>query len=183
MEPNERSLKLVCRHYESPCGRLVLGSLGDKLCMCDWDIDDRLTKTIERLCKEFWAEATFGESETTESAARQLDEYFAGRRKRFSMPLIFKGSPLQHTVWEKLQSVNYGETVSYSDIAERTGRPSAVRAVASAIGRNPMSIFIPCHRITGKSGSIGGYAGGVEAKRRLLALESLSPEISRNFAP
>lgn len=101
----------------------------------------------------------------------QLDEYFSGKRRIFDLPLIFDGTPFQVAVWKALCSIQYGETVSYSDVAKAIGYPEAVRAVASAIGANRMSILVPCHRVIAKNGGIGGYAGGLEAKKGLLRLE------------
>lgn len=101
----------------------------------------------------------------------QLDEYFSGKRRIFDLPLIFDGTPFQVAVWKALCSIPYGETVSYSDVAIAVGNPGAVRAVASAIGANRMSILVPCHRVIAKNGGIGGYAGGLEAKKGLLRLE------------
>src|SRR4051794_17628592 len=98
----------------------------------------------------------------------QLDEYFAGERIEFDLPLRMEGSPFQREVWSALQGIPYGETVSYGELARRIGRPEASRAVGLANGRNPISIVVPCHRVIGASGSLTGYGGGVERKRFLL---------------
>lgn len=104
---------------------------------------------------------------------RQLDEYFAGRRREFDIPLrIMVGTEFQRKVWEELMAVPYGCTVSYGELAARCGRPAAVRAVGTAVGRNPLQIIIPCHRVVGARGRVGGYRGPIEAKLALLALES-----------
>lgn len=102
----------------------------------------------------------------------ELDEYFALTRREFSIPLAPVGTPFQMSVWHTLQKIPYGETVSYAAEAQMLGRPSAVRAVASANGRNPISILIPCHRVIASGGGIGGYSGGVWRKEFLLALEA-----------
>ncbi len=104
-------------------------------------------------------------------AARQLDEYFAGRRTVFDLPLDMAGTPFQRTVWQALTKIPFGRTGSYTEHAQRIGNPDAVRAVGTAIGRNPVSIIVPCHRVIGRSGMLTGYAGGLERKRYLLALE------------
>jgi methylated-DNA-[protein]-cysteine S-methyltransferase len=104
-------------------------------------------------------------------AALQLDEYFAGRRRRFDLPLAMRGTEFQIAVWRALQTIPYGETWSYAELARRIGRPSAVRAVGAANGANPLPIVVPCHRVIGSSGSLVGFGGGLETKRRLLALE------------
>jgi methylated-DNA-[protein]-cysteine S-methyltransferase len=106
-----------------------------------------------------------------EEAARQLAEYFDGRRRAFDLPLALEGTPFQRRVWEALLGVGYGETVSYGCIADRIGQPTAVRAVGHANGRNPVSIIVPCHRVVGGNGSLTGYGGGLENKARLLDLE------------
>jgi methylated-DNA-[protein]-cysteine S-methyltransferase len=101
----------------------------------------------------------------------QLEEYFAGRRRAFDVPLAPVGTAFQQRVWEELQRVGYGGTISYAELAARIGRPTAIRAAGAANGRNPISILIPCHRVIGSSGSLTGYSGGLEAKRHLLELE------------
>jgi methylated-DNA-[protein]-cysteine S-methyltransferase len=106
------------------------------------------------------------------AAKAQLDEYFAGRRTGFDLALEAIGTPFQRRVWGALGQVGYGETLSYGELARRLGRPRAARAVGAANGSNPISIVIPCHRLIGAGGAMTGYAGGVEAKRSLLDLES-----------
>lgn len=106
-------------------------------------------------------------------AAAQLREYFAGRRRAFDVPLHLSGTPFQLAVWEKLREIPYGVTVSYLDIARAIGRPKAVRAVGAANGQNPIPIFIPCHRVIGKDGSLTGYGGGLEVKAMLLRIEGV----------
>jgi len=105
------------------------------------------------------------------SLEKELGEYFAGKRRTFDLPLAPQGTPFQKKVWETLRTIPYGETISYAQEAERFGNPRAVRAVASANGRNPISILIPCHRVIATGGGLGGYSGGVEKKAFLLALE------------
>ena len=104
-------------------------------------------------------------------AERQLKEYFAGRRRTFSLTLDFAGTAFQKEVWNALLTIPFGETRSYGEIARQIGRPSAARAVGAANGRNPVSIVAPCHRVVGATGTLTGFAGGLEVKARLLALE------------
>lgn len=106
--------------------------------------------------------------------ARQLDEYFAGRRAAFDLPLDFNGTDFQKSVWTQLIAIPFGETRSYGAIAHAIGRPSASRAVGAANGRNPISIVAPCHRVIGSGGSLTGFAGGLEAKRFLLRHEGVA---------
>lgn len=102
---------------------------------------------------------------------RQLQEYFAGRRREFALPLDFRGTEFQRRVWSALLTIPYGETRSYAQIAQQIGCPAAVRAVGAANGRNPLSIIAPCHRVVGSNGKLTGFAGGLEAKAKLLTLE------------
>lgn len=110
-------------------------------------------------------------SDLLREACRQLDEYFRGERQQFDLPLGYKGTPFQESVWRELQNIPYGETRSYEDIAVRIGRPRAVRAVGQANNRNPILLMIPCHRVIHKSGDISGFACGIETKKYLLGLE------------
>jgi len=104
-------------------------------------------------------------------ARLQLQAYASGRLREFDLPLALHGTPFQRNVWRALCDVGFGRTISYSELARRVGAPSAVRAVASAVGRNPVSVIVPCHRIIGADGSLTGYAGGLVRKQALLAHE------------
>jgi methylated-DNA-[protein]-cysteine S-methyltransferase len=109
--------------------------------------------------------------EVLRAAALELDEYFSGSRQRFTVPLAAKGTPFQVAVWNALDDIPYGQTVSYKELAASVGRPGAFRAVGQANGANPLPIFHPCHRVVAAGGHLGGYGGGLEVKRQLLALE------------
>lgn len=162
------------RRYESPCGALTLGSLGDKLCLCDWLVEKHHDHIVRRLKRVLNAELHVGTSEVLEKAAARLDEFFAGKRAAvFDVALLPVGTEFQTSVWSELQKIPSGQTVSYADVARRIGKPRAVRAVANAVGANAISIFLPCHRVVGSDRSLTGYGGGVEAKRRLLELEGV----------
>jgi len=102
---------------------------------------------------------------------RQLAEYFAGERQEFNVPLKMAGTPFQRHVWRELARIPYGTTITYAELAQRIGRPTASRAVGHANGRNPISILVPCHRVIGATGELTGYAGGIRAKKWLLELE------------
>lgn len=106
------------------------------------------------------------------TARQQLEEYFAGDRKEFDLPLNLSGTEFQVKVLEELQRIPYGETTSYGDIAKRIGRPRAMRAVGAANGRNPIPIIVPCHRVIGSSGDLTGFGGGLDTKAALLRLEA-----------
>ena len=144
--------------YDSPFGNIVIESDG---------------KAITGLMKESNARPA-GEKEAstlTDIAAMQLREYFAGKRKKFDVPLNPHGTDFQRSVWKALQAVPYGKTRSYKQIAQAIGNPKACRAVGMANNKNPIWILIPCHRIIGTDGSLTGYGGGIEMKKRLLKLE------------
>ncbi len=102
---------------------------------------------------------------------RELAEYFAGQRARFTLPLAPRGTPFQRRVWQEIAAIPFGATRTYSELAARCASPAAVRAAGAATGRNPFAIVVPCHRVVGRDGSLTGYAGGLERKARLLALE------------
>ncbi len=104
-------------------------------------------------------------------AVDQLEAYFAGDRTEFDLDLALAGTRFQQRVWKELQAIGYGETISYGQLAQRIGQPTAYRAVGLANGRNPVSIIVPCHRVVGSDGSLTGYGGGMERKQFLLALE------------
>jgi methylated-DNA-[protein]-cysteine S-methyltransferase len=120
-------------------------------------------------------------------AARQLDEYFAGERTAFELRLDLRGTPFQRRVWAALLEIPYGTTVTYTELAEAVGRPDIVRAVAAAVGRTPVPIVVPCHRVVGANGALTGYGGGLHRKQALLDLEGrgargLPPEPAWAFA-
>jgi len=117
---------------------------------------------------------SFEKSETAliKKAAKQFEEYFDKKRKVFDLPLILHGTEFQKKIWKALQSIPYGETRSYGEVAAITGNPKASRAVGLANNRNPVAIIVPCHRVIGHNGSLTGYAGGLDLKQQLLDLEN-----------
>lgn len=162
--------------YQSPAGEMWIGASGNRICLCDWARSRRRESNDRRIQKAL--QATYEEADTAlaREAIRQLDEYFAGTRRRFDLPLLLTGTPFQNRVWQTLQAIPYGETRSYAELAQAIGNPKAIRAVASANGSNPISILIPCHRVIGSDHKLVGYAGGLEAKRFLLELERQNRE-------
>jgi methylated-DNA-[protein]-cysteine S-methyltransferase len=109
---------------------------------------------------------------------RQLDAYFAGESQEFDLPFFATGTPFQLMVWEELLRIPYGQTISYREMAELIGKPKAARAVGNALGANPISILIPCHRVISSDGTLGGFGGGLPVKTYLLALEKRNRENS-----
>ena len=151
---------------------MILGSYGDKLCLCNWVEEKhpgRVDKRLRTLLKAGYEEAS---SPVVEEAVRQLDEYFRKERTVFDVPLLFAGSDFQKRVWRLLLDIPYGQTISYGEMARQLGCPTSVRAVANANGANAISLFAPCHRVIGSNGSLTGFGGGIEAKKYLLALEA-----------
>lgn len=157
--------------YQSPCGEMTLAATGDSLYLCDWNDSKRADRNRQRLLRLPGTILKEGASPVLCDAKKQLDEYFNGTRRRFDIKLAPAGTDFQKRVWEALIEIAYGQTCTYADVARRLGNAKGVRAVAQAIGANGISIMIPCHRVVGANRSITGYAGGLEAKRFLLALE------------
>ena len=148
----------------SPVGALKLVANGSRLAAILWENDKPNRVRLGPM-----SEAP--DNPLLMKTARQLEEYFAGTRNAFDLELDFAGTEFQKKVWAALLTIPFGETRTYSQIAEQIGHPSAVRAVGAANGRNPISIIAPCHRVIGASGKLTGFAGGLEAKERLLTLE------------
>lgn len=111
-------------------------------------------------------------------AKLQLEEYFAGDRREFDLPLAARGTEFQHRVWAELRRIPFGETISYGELATRIGKPTASRAVGAANGRNPLPVVVPCHRVIGSDGRLTGFGGGLPTKQALLDLERRAPVLS-----
>jgi methylated-DNA-[protein]-cysteine S-methyltransferase len=156
--------RCVYKRTNSPVGRLTLVATGDGLAAILWE-NDRPRRVRLNLEAEENGHPVLIEAE------RQLGEYFAGRRTAFDVRLDISGTAFQRKVWSALLTIPFGETRSYRQIAEQIGNPAAVRAVGAATGRNPVSIVAPCHRVVGSTGSLTGFAGGLDVKARLLAFE------------
>jgi methylated-DNA-[protein]-cysteine S-methyltransferase len=145
--------------YESPYGRLVLAG------------DDTFLTHLLLPNGGMGLTATPKPGAAVRRAARQLDEYFAGKRRTFDLSLSPRGTEFQVSVWNALAEIPYGETISYAELAQWVGRPGAFRAVGQANGANPLAIVLPCHRVIAAGGTLGGYGGGLDLKRSLLTLE------------
>jgi methylated-DNA-[protein]-cysteine S-methyltransferase len=158
----------VIRVMASPVGALTLAATGRGLAAVLWQNDDPRRVPLALA-------GTDPEHPVLREAARQLDDYFAGRRRAFDLPLDVHGTAFQKRVWAELLRIPYGETRSYGAIARALGDPNLMRAVGAANGRNPLSIVAPCHRVVGAAGQLTGFAGGLAAKRFLLALEGAHP--------
>jgi methylated-DNA-[protein]-cysteine S-methyltransferase len=160
-------MSLAYKYVASPVGKLKLVASETGLIAILWENDNprrvRLTDLVEDNNQGILVETE-----------RQLNEYFAGKRDKFSIPLDMRGTAFQKDVWCALRAIPFGKTRSYGEIAKQVGRPTSSRAVGAANGRNPLSIVVPCHRVVGSSGKLTGFAGGLEAKAHLLNLETSS---------
>ena len=143
--------------YETPVGKLCIGEENDAITRVTWS----------KIPQEYILE----ETKLILRCKKQLDEFFAGKRKTFDLPLAPKGPEFQQKGWKALQEIPYGETKTYGEIAAAIGNPKAARAVGMANNKNPIGIIIPCHRVVGANGKLVGYAGGMEKKEFLLELE------------
>lgn len=157
-------MQLVYMYMDSPVGALKLVAHDQALVAVMWDNEDhkrvRLAELIENIQHPMLLKVK-----------QQLEQYFAGQRQQFNLPLDFQGTDFQQQVWRALLTIPYGETRSYKDIALQIGNEKAVRAVGVANGRNPISIIAPCHRVIGSGGALVGFAGGLDKKQILLSLE------------
>ena len=154
----------VQTHFDSPLGRLILAASGHNLCGVWFDGQPHLPDMRR------WPSAP--EHPVLQQAKAQLTDYFAGRRSRFDLPLdLSSGTDFQQQVWRALLNIPTGTTCSYGALSQAIGKPSAVRAVGGAIGRNPLGIVVPCHRVIGANGALTGYTGGLPHKVALLQLE------------
>lgn len=157
---------------KTPIGNMFCAATSKGICLLSFFDQKNLQKQIEKIQKFFNAEAIPAHNKYFDCLQKELDEYFEGKRADFTVPLQLVGTAFQQDVWKILQSIPYGETISYKQEAQLLKNPNASRAVGSANGKNMISIVIPCHRIIQTSGKLGGYAGGIEKKQALLDLEN-----------
>ena len=171
----EQERIILTTTYSPPCGILLLGATARKLCLCDWQASSKQQSHIGILQRHLSAEIEDGKNEVLTQAVRQLEDYFAGRRQIFDIPMLVQGTPFQRLVWQALLQIPFGQTRSYAELATSIGHPTATRAVANACGANRMALFIPCHRVCRSQGALGGYAGGlVEVKEWLSKWEKIA---------
>jgi len=142
----------------------------------NFDLDSEKKNTTSATDKDIRPENL----EVIQKTIEQLEDYFSGNRKTFDVPISMVGTDFQQSVWKELMEIPFGETRSYLELSQQLGNPDAIRAVASANGANAISIIIPCHRIIGSNGSLVGYAGGLDAKKRLLRLEGVKNNRNRD---
>lgn len=162
--------------FNSPVGRLVVGVSKRGLVSLEFD---RRQVGRKKSPAYRWVES----KGKTSAYVREIQEYFAGRRREFSLPLDLRGTEFQKRCWRALLKIPYGETRSYAEIARKVGSPRAFRAVGMANHSNPVAIVVPCHRVIASDGTLGGYGGGLGTKRKLLRLEGALKEGRRSPAP
>ena len=148
--------------FDTPCGQLLLGAESGRLCFCSW-LRESVPTAIENDV----------DGQLLNETCRQLQEYFAHERKEFQLPLSLHGTMFQQIAWRAMLTIPYGQTISYAEEARRAGRPTALRAIGNANGRNPLAIIVPCHRVIASNGTIGGYSSGLDRKRFLMRLEGI----------
>ena len=156
--------------YASPRGQMLLVADGEGLCGVYFDGQ----KYLPQVAPDWRRDARHA---TLRQAQRELAEYLGGERRRFETALAPQGTAFQLSVWKEISGVGFGQTITYAQLARRAGCAGSARAAGAATGRNPIGIIVPCHRIVGSNGSLTGYAGGLDRKRTLLALEAGIPEL------
>lgn len=155
----------------TPLGPMLVAATDDAVCLLEFTDRRGLPGQVKRIAERLEVVFAPGATDVTAAVGRQVEEYFAGERSGFDLPIRPAGTDFQRDVWRALSEIPFGETRSYSEIAAAVGRPSAVRAVGAASGANALAIVVPCHRVVGADGALSGYGGGVWRKRRLLDLE------------
>ena len=167
-----RLLVLISDLVETPLGTMTAIVNDRGLLLCEFGDRRALPGQLLRVKKLFGAEPTVGRHEYIDQTRRELSEYFAGKRRKFTIPLVIEGTAFQELVWRALLKVPFGKTTVYSELGTRIGRDGAARAVGRANGDNRIAIIVPCHRVLGADGSLTGYGGGEDRKRWLLDHEA-----------
>ena len=167
----ENGTAVTVRTIQTPIGPMLAGATGDAIVLCDFADRAMIGAQVASVRRRI-GPIVEGDAPLLQRLAGQLDEYFAGTRRAFDLLLDLPGSSFQGRVWDELRRIPYGGTISYRELAERVGAGAAYRAVGRANGSNRVAIIVPCHRVIAADGSLGGYGGGLAAKRRLLDLEA-----------
>jgi len=166
--------RVIYRHVDSPVGPLLLAGGDSGLRLIEFHTPRHPMPRGDNWCE--------GDHAVLQRTGQQLGEYFAGKRHHFDLPLAPLGTEFQCQVWWELANIPFGQTISYAELAQRLGRPTATRAVGAANGRNPIPIVLPCHRVIGADGSLTGFGGGLPTKQFLLQLEGALPRENDLFA-
>src|SRR5262245_4674829 len=161
---------VIMSEIESPVGVLVAGVTDEGACLLEFRDREILETQVAKVRARVGPTGS-GSHPLLDQIQSELAEYFDGRRREFTVPLVFPGTPFQTKVWNALREIPFGQTISYEELAHRVGAPDGQRAAGHANGQNPLAIIIPCHRVINKNGKLGGYGGGLWRKRLLLGLE------------
>ncbi len=164
-------MKIYTRFLKTSVGELLVGCYNDQVCLCDWRYRKKREQIDTRIKSLLAAEYSFEPHPLFSVLENQLNGYLVCKRKAFDLPLLMVGTDFQQKVWNALLEIPYGETSTYLGLSERMGDTKAIRAVAAANGANAISIIVPCHRVIGSKRELIGYAGGLQAKKKLLDLE------------
>jgi AraC family transcriptional regulator of adaptative response/methylated-DNA-[protein]-cysteine methyltransferase len=164
------SRAVIMDEIDSPVGVLVAGVTDDGSCLLEFRDREILEMQVAKVRARVGPTGS-GSHPFLDQLRAELNEYFDGRRREFTVPLVYPGTPFQLKVWNALRAIPFGETISYEELASRVGSPAGQRAAGHANGQNPIAIVIPCHRVINKDGKPGGYGGGLWRKRMLLGLE------------
>jgi AraC family transcriptional regulator, regulatory protein of adaptative response / methylated-DNA-[protein]-cysteine methyltransferase len=169
--PSASSDCIYTARVESPLGPLMVAASAQGICLLEFDDMQRVDNELSQLNRLLGLPIVAGENQHLMNLRNELEQYFDGQLKQFSLPLVYPGSDFQQRVWTELLKVPYAETRSYEELAIAVGSPLGVRAVGTANGANRIAILIPCHRVLNKNGRLGGYGGGLWRKNALLQLE------------
>ena len=170
--PKDKTMNFAYKIIDSPVGKLKLVASDKGLAGVLWERENTRPVPLSEAVED-------KQHPVLVETEQQLGEYFAGKRKTFSIALDLRGTQFQKDVWEALLAIPFGETRSYGQLAKQLGNPRATRAVGAANGRNPVSIIVPCHRVIGSSGKLTGFGGGLETKAHLLSLEDVRDKLFR----
>ena len=166
----EQGSTVTLRTIDTPIGKMLAGATEEAIVLCDFADRPMIGAQLAAVRRRI-GPTREGSAPLLERLESQLEEFFAGSRQDFDLPIDIPGSAFQERVWAELRNIPYGETISYRQLAERVGAGSAYRAVGRANGSNRLAVVVPCHRVIAAGGGLGGYGGGLAAKRRLLELE------------
>lgn len=172
------AVRVLTAEIETPIGPMLAAATDEQLVLFEFPHRRMIDTQLDRVRRLMDCELAPGESPVFPMLRSQMDEYFAGTRREFTIPLDTRGTPFQMRVWSALQQIPCGTTTSYGRLAESIGKPDAVRAVARANGDNRIAIIVPCHRVIGSTGELVGYGGGLWRKRKLLDLEARAEALS-----
>jgi AraC family transcriptional regulator of adaptative response/methylated-DNA-[protein]-cysteine methyltransferase len=164
--------KIVYRDIPGPLGDMIAGATDRGVCFLEWHDRGGVERIKQRVEKRYRIKPTSGNNNYLDKLEQEIAQYFAVKLEEFTVALDIKGTPFERQTWDQLLAIPYGKTLSYGEMADRLGKPHASRAVGRANGANYIAIVIPCHRVIGTDGGLGGYGGGLRRKRYLLDLEA-----------